>query len=220
MHRIIRLTLLVLALTIFSTSIAWGQGVNPPDPVLDLNATIDDYVWPPPPEDYNPPAFTPVVDQQLTPWRTETTDSSKLDEASPATLSAASACATLANPFPYGQCTWWAAEARPDIRRVVRGNAKDWANYIPWYERGRDPRYGDIVIFQPNVQGAHPSYGHVAFVNSSWPVWLGGKLWFYVLEANGPAYYPTHFVHNGVPIRGRWAYKEAGTGFLGRFYCG
>ena len=87
------------------------------------------------------------------------------------------------NNFPWGQCTYWAAQARPDIGSRVIGNAASWlysarASGLP---TGTVPRVGSIVVYQPGVQGA-AWVGHVAYVTSVAPG--GGS--FTVSEMNFP----------------------------------
>jgi len=67
----------------------------------------------------------------------------------------------FANPFPYGQCTWWAAYNR---RVTWRGDARDWlvnarAQGLATSDR---PSVGAIAVYQPG--GEYSAYGHVALV--------------------------------------------------------
>ncbi len=69
------------------------------------------------------------------------------------------------NRFAWGQCTWWAANVRPDVGAIEQGNASAWIN---WAQRaqlktGNAPQPGAIAVFQPGVQGAAWT-GHVAHV--------------------------------------------------------
>ncbi|MGH2518371.1 MAG: LysM peptidoglycan-binding domain-containing protein [Chloroflexota bacterium] len=87
------------------------------------------------------------------------------------------------NNFPWGQCTYWAAQARPDIGSRVIGNAASWlysarASGLP---TGTVPRVGSVVVYQPGVQGA-AWVGHVAYVTSVAP---SGRS-FTVSEMNFP----------------------------------
>jgi surface antigen len=75
-----------------------------------------------------------------------------------------------ANNFPYGQCTWFAAQNRPDIGSRVLGNAASWlysarAAGLP---TGTQPAVGAVVVYQPGAQGAG-WIGHVAVVTSVSP---------------------------------------------------
>ncbi len=74
------------------------------------------------------------------------------------------------NYFPYGQCTWWAAQRYYQLHGVYvpwTTNADAWQ----WTARAYDyhwhvsssPSVGAIVDLQPWVQGAY-GYGHVAVV--------------------------------------------------------
>ncbi len=71
------------------------------------------------------------------------------------------------NNFPWGQCTWWAAQSRPDIGSVVVGNASAWlySARSAGLATGFMPRAGAIVVYQPGAQGAGWT-GHVAYVTS------------------------------------------------------
>ena len=75
--------------------------------------------------------------------------------------------AASSNKFPYGQCTWWAAQSRPDIGAAVIGNAASWlyAARAAGLPTGTVPRVGAVVVYQPGSQGAS-WVGHVAYVTS------------------------------------------------------
>lgn len=71
------------------------------------------------------------------------------------------------------------------------GNAKDagsaltrlgWYRYTPSYS-GTRPRSGDIVILQPGVLGANPTYGHIGIVGS-WSLSSHGDMTFSMRSAN------------------------------------
>lgn len=74
------------------------------------------------------------------------------------------------NPFPYGQCTWWAANRYHQLHGVyvpwtTQSNAWQWtdrANQFHWIVSSK-PSPGAIVNLQPWVQGAY-GLGHVAVV--------------------------------------------------------
>ena len=73
------------------------------------------------------------------------------------------------NPYPAGQCTWWAWMKRPDLPWFSgeSGNAKNWISSaqragIP---TGTAPIAGAVVVFQPG-QDYSGAYGHVAYVMS------------------------------------------------------
>ncbi|HEY0753206.1 MAG TPA: CHAP domain-containing protein [Ktedonobacteraceae bacterium] len=74
------------------------------------------------------------------------------------------------NPFPYGSCTWWAAQRY----HQMTGRYVPWrtqANAWQWTARARQfhwrvsswPSRGAIIDLQPWVQGAYGA-GHVAVV--------------------------------------------------------
>ena len=74
------------------------------------------------------------------------------------------------NPFPYGQCTWWASQRYHDLHGyyvpwTTDSNAFQWtarANDFHWHV-STEPSIGAIVDFQGGVQGSSP-LGHVAIV--------------------------------------------------------
>jgi surface antigen len=76
----------------------------------------------------------------------------------------------ISNPFPYGQCTWWANERYHELHGVYvpwKMNANAWQ----WSARAADfgwqvsstPQVGSIIDMQPGVQGAFDQ-GHVGVV--------------------------------------------------------
>ncbi len=69
-------------------------------------------------------------------------------------------------PFPFGQCTWWAAYNHPVS---WGGNAADWlANAQAQGVATSDvPAVGAIAVFEPG--GAYSALGHVAIVVSVTP---------------------------------------------------
>lgn len=75
-----------------------------------------------------------------------------------------------ANPFTYGQCTWWANQRYFQLHGVYVPWATQ-ADAWEWTARARDfgwqvstsPQVGDIVDLQPWTQGAY-GLGHVAVV--------------------------------------------------------
>ncbi|GCE10482.1 LysM peptidoglycan-binding domain-containing protein [Tengunoibacter tsumagoiensis] len=79
------------------------------------------------------------------------------------------------NPYPYGQCTFWASQRYSQ----VHGFYVPWttnSNAWQWVARAREnnwtvsttPKVGDIIVLQPWVQGAY-NLGHVAFVEKVQP---------------------------------------------------
>jgi surface antigen len=80
------------------------------------------------------------------------------------------------DPFPFGQCTWWAAYNYPV---TWGGNATDWygnarAQGVP---TSASPSVGAIVVW--GAGGGYSVYGHVAIV-----IALGARGSFEVSEMN------------------------------------
>jgi len=66
------------------------------------------------------------------------------------------------DPFPTGQCTWYAAGRRPDLVGIVHGVAWKWlAGAKGRVLEGSRPALGAIAVFAPSTPG---SAGHVAYV--------------------------------------------------------
>jgi surface antigen len=74
------------------------------------------------------------------------------------------------NPYPWGECTWYAKQRRPDIPWFGggNGNALNWARsaQAAGIPVGSTPVPGAIAVFQPYQYGAYAPYGHVAYVES------------------------------------------------------
>jgi surface antigen len=68
------------------------------------------------------------------------------------------------DPFPVGQCTWYAAGRRPDLRGIVHGDAGTWLEdargRVP---EGWSPVVGALAVWRPH-QGGTGEAGHVAYV--------------------------------------------------------
>ena len=66
------------------------------------------------------------------------------------------------DPFPTGECTWYAGGRRPDLVGVVHGAAREWlaaaSGRVP---EGSRPALGAIAVYVPNTPGPP---GHVAYV--------------------------------------------------------
>ncbi len=66
------------------------------------------------------------------------------------------------DPFPTGECTWYAGGRRPDLVGVVHGAAREWlaaaSGRVP---EGSRPALGAIAVYVPDTPG---SPGHVAYV--------------------------------------------------------
>ena len=67
-------------------------------------------------------------------------------------------------PVGDGDCADYALDRRPDLAGVVNGNAGLWADQARAAGRPVDktPHVGDVMVFQPGVQGADATTGHVA----------------------------------------------------------
>jgi surface antigen len=68
------------------------------------------------------------------------------------------------DPFPVGQCTWYAAGRRPDLRGIVHGNAGTWLEdargRVP---EGSSPVVGALAVWRPHQEG-NGEAGRVAYV--------------------------------------------------------
>jgi surface antigen len=110
------------------------------------------------------------------------------------------------NRYPWGYCTWWAAQTNLSENLEGLGNANMWA--INARKRGLQvgttPVVGATVVFAPWVQGAW-SLGHVAHV-----IAVNGSK-FEVSEMN---------FYGGTPKGGfgkvdyRWAHTGPGVSFI------
>jgi surface antigen len=117
-----------------------------------------------------------------------------------------SSSTTYANRYPWGQCTWWAAQSKLTENLESLGNAYLWATnaHRRGISIGSTPRVGATAVFGPWVQGAG-SLGHVAHV-----IAVSGKR-FEVSEMN---------FYGGTPRGGfgrvdyRWATAGSGVTFI------
>ncbi len=91
------------------------------------------------------------------------------------------AAATVANGWPWGQCTWYVALRRAEMGEPVTWGGDAWQWLANAAAQGKPetsiPAPGEIVVY---LRGGsyHSRYGHVALVVASWP---GG---YTVAEAN------------------------------------
>lgn len=90
-----------------------------------------------------------------------------------------------------GQCTYGAYEKFHEatgLWPVFSGNAADWNDTAPGHGwtvvLDAEPR--SVVVFEPGVQGADPTYGHVAWVDAVTPQPNGTRL-VSITEMNGAA---------------------------------
>lgn len=65
------------------------------------------------------------------------------------------------NSYPYGYCTWWAKQKRPDLPNQL-GNAKNWLSSAAarGYATGKTPQVGAIVVTSES------RLGHVGYVEA------------------------------------------------------
>jgi surface antigen/uncharacterized protein YraI len=104
---------------------------------------------------------------------------------------------TGSNPFPGGQCTWGADNLAHEFMVTdpaaypaghnfisIGGNADQWAASAAahGWTVVNTPHLDSIVVFQAGVQGADPTYGHVAWVSA---VYSNGT--FQIEEMNATA---------------------------------
>lgn len=69
------------------------------------------------------------------------------------------------NPFPRGECTWYATSRR-NLYPHVHGHAKYWAEQAlaAGQDVGSVPVQGSVMVWQPGVFKAHAEFGHVSYV--------------------------------------------------------
>jgi surface antigen len=87
------------------------------------------------------------------------------------TLATKTGASGTSNPYPYGQCTWWANERYHQVHGVYVPWTNESSDAWQWTERARafgwhvssQPSVGAILNLQPWVQGAY-GLGHVAVV--------------------------------------------------------
>ncbi|WP_278926002.1 glucosaminidase domain-containing protein [Staphylococcus auricularis] len=71
--------------------------------------------------------------------------------------------------YPYGQCTWYVYQRMTQFNKSIGahwGNAHEWNNQAQAqnYRILSSPEPHTIAVFEADQLGAHPQYGHVAFV--------------------------------------------------------
>jgi surface antigen len=68
------------------------------------------------------------------------------------------------NPFPVGQCTWYAQGRRPDLLGLVSGDAGDWLAEVQGrVPEGWRPAIGALAVWLP-FRERMSADGHVAYV--------------------------------------------------------
>jgi len=69
-----------------------------------------------------------------------------------------------ADPFPVGQCTWYAEGRRPDLLGIVSGNAGEWLEAVEGHVPvGSVPVVGALAVWRAD-RGPAGADGHVAYV--------------------------------------------------------
>jgi surface antigen len=72
------------------------------------------------------------------------------------------------DPFPTGECTWYAGGRRPDLVGVVHGAAREWLaaarGRVP---EGSRPALGAIAVYAPDTPGSPGHVGYVAAISGS-----------------------------------------------------
>jgi len=72
------------------------------------------------------------------------------------------------DPFPTGQCTWYAAGRRPDLVGIVHGAAREWLRAAKGRVReGSRPAVGAIAVYARTAPGAPGHVGYVAAISGS-----------------------------------------------------
>ncbi|PPF14218.1 amidase [Rathayibacter sp. AY1C3] len=94
------------------------------------------------------------------------------------------------NSGATGQCTWGAKEKffeATGLRPAIYGNALDWDTSAAanGWSTVLDAQARSIVVFEPGVQGADSTYGHVAWVDSVEQ--RSDGLYINITEMNGAA---------------------------------
>jgi CHAP domain len=68
------------------------------------------------------------------------------------------------DPFPAGECTWYAEGRRPDVLGIVHGSAGAWLKTAaPRLPEGSRPAVGSLAVWRPG-RGGTGAAGHVGYV--------------------------------------------------------
>jgi surface antigen len=106
------------------------------------------------------------------------------------------------DPFPIGQCTWYAGGRRPDLVGVVHGAAREWlaaaSGRVP---EGSRPAVGAIAVYVPHTPGPPGHVGYVAAISGS-RVLLDDSNW------RSTPWSPTLQVHE------HWEPARAASGYI------
>jgi hypothetical protein len=92
------------------------------------------------------------------------------------------------NPFGRGWCTWGAWQLYHNnwgVGPVDAGDAKDWPAFAArkGMPTGTSVKVNSVVVFQPRVCGADPTYGHVAYVTA-----VSSTASFHIREMNAAGF--------------------------------
>ena len=72
------------------------------------------------------------------------------------------------DPFPVGECTWYAFGRRPDLAGIVHGAAREWLraakDRVP---EGSRPAVGAIAVYASDAPGRPGHVGYVAAISGS-----------------------------------------------------
>jgi surface antigen len=72
------------------------------------------------------------------------------------------------DPFPVGECTWYALGRRPDLAGTVRGAAREWLRAAEGrVAEGSRPAVGALAVYVPAAGGAPGHVGYVAAISGS-----------------------------------------------------
>ncbi|HTI15666.1 MAG TPA: CHAP domain-containing protein [Dictyobacter sp.] len=124
----------------------------------------------------------------------------------PLSMQVSNAPVGYSNPFPWGQCTWWASQRYHQLHGVyvpwtTNANAYQWtarARQFHWHVSSK-PSVGSIIVLQGGVQGAW-GLGHVGVVekvlgggrvltsNMDWGVYPGSVTYVQFSAAPGVSF--------------------------------
>jgi surface antigen len=109
-----------------------------------------------------------------------------------------------ADPFPIGQCTWYAEGRRPDLLHIVRGNAGEWLaaakGHVP---EGSRAAVGALAVWLPGV-GHAGALGHVAYVAAV----SGGRI---LVDDSNWTPTPTSY---GLEVHEHWEPATSPSGYI------
>jgi surface antigen len=72
------------------------------------------------------------------------------------------------DPFPVGECTWYAFGRRPDLAGIVHGAAREWLRAAKGrVPEGSRPAVGAIAVYASDAPGTPGHVGYVAAISGS-----------------------------------------------------